>query len=340
MQQSLQETAMSQSPRNIPEYLQQLRDALRGADPALVQDALYDAEDHLRSEMAARPGVDEAALLREVASSYGAPAEVAEIYTAREQQVELALHTRTPLQQAVVATATPTAPGAVGVPAPAARVVAAGPIAQASASRRFFGVVLEPRTYGALFFMLLALPIGIFHFTWAVTGVSLSIGLAILIIGIPFVIAFAATIYALSLVEGRLIEALLGERMPRRAAPPPREATMGERIKAVLSDGRTWSTLLYMVLRLPLGIAYFTVTVALLATALGLVLGSIMQIADAFGLLWISGNVNFGLPGWTAPLVLALGVLLFFATLHVARGLGRMHAAIAKSMLVRLPREG
>ena len=33
-----------QTPRTIPEYLEQLRAALGGADPALVQDALYDAE--------------------------------------------------------------------------------------------------------------------------------------------------------------------------------------------------------------------------------------------------------------------------------------------------------
>jgi hypothetical protein len=32
-------------PRTIAEYLDQLRAALAGADPALVQDALYDAEE-------------------------------------------------------------------------------------------------------------------------------------------------------------------------------------------------------------------------------------------------------------------------------------------------------
>src|SRR3546814_16957995 len=40
-------------PTTIAEYLDQLRRALAGADPALVQDALYDAEEYLRSEMAA-----------------------------------------------------------------------------------------------------------------------------------------------------------------------------------------------------------------------------------------------------------------------------------------------
>ena len=41
-------------PTTIPQYLAQLRAALEGADPAMVQDALYDAEEYLRSELAAQ----------------------------------------------------------------------------------------------------------------------------------------------------------------------------------------------------------------------------------------------------------------------------------------------
>src|SRR6185437_9367531 len=39
------------TPSSIAEYLDQLRSALGDADPALIQDALYDAEEHLRGEM-------------------------------------------------------------------------------------------------------------------------------------------------------------------------------------------------------------------------------------------------------------------------------------------------
>ena len=40
------------APRSIDEYLKQLRAALEGQDPALIQDALYDAEEYLRAEVA------------------------------------------------------------------------------------------------------------------------------------------------------------------------------------------------------------------------------------------------------------------------------------------------
>ena len=66
-------------PVSIDHYLSQLRDTLRGADPALVQDALYDAEEYLRAEVAANSGRTEADTLELIASTYGAPEEVADV---------------------------------------------------------------------------------------------------------------------------------------------------------------------------------------------------------------------------------------------------------------------
>ena len=48
------------APRSIEQYLAALRVALAGEDPALVQDALYDAEEYLRAEVAANAGGSEA----------------------------------------------------------------------------------------------------------------------------------------------------------------------------------------------------------------------------------------------------------------------------------------
>src|SRR5438552_16554582 len=187
-------------PTTIPQYLRQVRAALGAADPALIQDALYDAEEHLRSELAENPGLDEATVIAKVATSYGSPEEVAAIYLETEGRVARAL--RTP-------------------PAPPRR----------SLLGRFFGVAADPRTYAALFYMLLSLATGIFYFTWAVTGASLSAGLFIFIIGIPFMILFLGTVRVLSLVEGRIVEVMLGVRMPRRPVYADRDKPIMERIK-------------------------------------------------------------------------------------------------------------
>ncbi len=292
-------------PRTIPEYLDQLRAALAGADPALLQDALYDAEEHLRSELAEHPQRDEAEVLAEVASSYGAPEEVADIYRDTEVRVDRALRA-------------PPAPVRESLPA------------------RFFGVIADPRTYGALFYMLLSLATGIFYFTWVVTGTALSAGLAILIIGIPFLVLFLGSVRMLSLLEGRIVEVMLGERMPRRPVYQERELPLLARIKNMFTDPRTWSTAVYFVLMLPLGIVYFTVAVAGLAVSLSFIVSPM--------LLLVGANIHLSLGGdlfliqdepWSWPLVFIAGVLLLFATLHLARFVGKLHGRLAKHLLVK-----
>ena len=291
------------TPQTIAEYLQQLRAALAGADPAMIQDALYDAEEHLRSELAEHPEETEAAMLARVAGSYGAPQEVAEIYRDTEVRVQRALRPPRP---------------------PAPRGVLA----------RFFGVIADARSYGALFYMLLALATGIFYFTWAVTGLSLSAGLAVLIIGIPFIVLFFASVRVLALVEGRLVEVMLGVRMPRRPASSARGLPLLQRIGAMFTDPRTWGTLLYLLLMLPLGVVYFTLAITGLTLSVTLAAAPFVQ---GFGVpMTTVDGVAYFWPLWTLPFALLGGVLLFFVVLHMARGIGWLHGHLAKHLLVKL----
>jgi uncharacterized membrane protein len=301
------------APRSIDEYLKQLRAALAGQDPALIQDALYDAEEYLRAEVAAHPGKSEADVLELIASTYGAPEEVAAAYRDTEAKVKAALKT----------------------PVPAAATSASG-------WKRFFGVYLDPRSYTSLFYMLLALATGIVYFTIVVTGLSLSFGFAILIIGVPFFLAFIGIARVIALGEGRLLEAITGERMPRRPVHPGPPASWWRRIGDMLTDVRTWTTLAYLLIMLPLGIVYFTIAVIGLAGSAALIGTPLSLIAQHYA--WIDFSVNdhvfwYGEP-WSpdhplfASLVpLALGVLLLTVLLHLARGLVRVHARLAKSML-------
>jgi uncharacterized membrane protein len=298
-------------PTTIDAYLDALRAALGGADPALVQDALYDAEEFLRSELAENPGKSEAEVITKVASSYGAPDEVASIYRDTEYKVRRA----------------------IDPPKPTPRRSLLG---------RFFGVAADPHTYGAIFYMLLSMATGIFYFSFVTTGLSLSAGLAVLIIGIPFFLLFLGLSRVLSLVEGRIVETMLGVRMPRRPLYSDRSLGWMERIKEMLSDVRTWSTLLYLALMLPLGIIYFTLTVTGFALSFGFIAGPLLYLADSFGWLHASGRVDdihWGLlnlpPGLALPLLFVAGVVLLFAMMHLVRGAGRLHGAIAKQLLVR-----
>jgi uncharacterized membrane protein len=292
------------TPRTVEQYLDALRLALKGADPALVQDALYDAEEHLRAELGAHPGEAEGDVLARIVTSYGAPDEVAAAYRVSEATTQKAL--RTPI-----------------------------PRPRSSSFGRFFGIYADPRAYLSLLYMLLALVTGVAYFTFAATGLSLSLGLAILIIGVPFFLLFIGAARVVALVEGRIVETLLGTRMPRRPDYPDRETPFLRRIGAMLMDPRTWGTLLYLLLMLPLGVFYFTFVVVGLVLSLATMVAPVFVLLYHFGIVQIEGTVDVEYPHPALmPLISILGVLLLTMTLHLARGIGYLHGQLAKTLLV------
>jgi len=293
--------------RTIEGYLASLRSALAGADPALVQDALYDAEEYLR-DATAEQGGDAAAALTAAIEAYGSPEEVAAAYRDAELTVEAALRAPRP-----------------------ATSRSGNPVA------RFFGVIADPQAWGAFFYTLLALATGIIYFTIVVTGVSVTLGTLVLIIGIPMALLTLAVVRAVSFAEGRVVEGLLGVRMPRRprivSGTSDPGANLWTRIKAWLTDWRTWTTMLYMVLQLPLGILYFTITVTGLALSASLIGAPIWQVLADQPIARTLDYAYYVEP-WAMPLFVLAGVLGFFITLWVVKGIGMLHGQYAKTLLV------
>jgi len=298
----------------IQTYLDDLKSALKGADKATVQDALADAEEHLRtaleSEKTDQEDLAENEVIKGVIQTYGEAEEIAQAYLSWERDLPPALAATPAARRAAGSTHDKTYPG-------------------------FFGVFADPRAWGGLVFMLISLVTGILYFTWAVTGLSLSLGLMILIIGIPFAILFLLSVRGLSFLEGRLVEALLGERMPRRASFTDNSLGWMERLKQLLTGKSTWLGLLYMLLMLPLGIIYFTVMVTLIALAAGFIAAPIAAIVFNVPFEAISyGEVIWHLPDYLTPLIAVLGVLLATVTMHIARWTGKVHGKFAKALLV------
>jgi len=290
------------APRTVDDYLRQLRAALEGAPPALIQDALGDAEDYLREEVALDAYKPESEVVARVTRAFGMPDEVASEYRAVEQRFERRR--------------------AIGERKP---------------RRGFFSVALDPRAYGGLLYALVALPVGILYFTWVILGLSLSAGFAILIIGVPFTILFIASVRIIALMEGRIVELLLGKRMPRRLPSDETVQGLWPRIGAMLQDRRTWSTMFYMVLQLPLGITYFVISVVGLALSLSLVAAPFVEAISGRDLIQFG---NGGLDRFSqTPLGMAamivLGFLLFFIVLHLVRALTVLHARYAEATLVK-----
>lgn len=202
----------------------------------------------------------------------------------------------------------------------------------------FFEVLATRRAYTALLYLLLSLGTGIFAFTFTVTGISLSLGLAILVIGLPVLILFLAGSRLLAVGEVFLLKALVADAALSTPALLPSGSGWPARLRNLAGDPRTWTGLLYFLLRLPVGIAGFTLMTVLLAVGLGLLtvpLAHLLRLGPGFqpelgGLVWAGAH-----PILTAALCGLAGLALIPVALHLALLLGRFQVWLAGHLLVR-----
>lgn len=287
----------------IEDYLNAFREELKGSDRATIQDALSDAEDHLSTaldtELSEHPEETKEEAAKNIICMYGEPEEVAEHYRNVEKYT-------TPLISSKKRTG--------------------------HGSSAFFGVIADPSAWAALLYMILSLATGIIYFTWAVTGVSLSAGMLILIIGVPLAWLFFLSFRGLAFVEGRIVEALLGVRMPRRAVFVRKGKGWWGSVKGIFSTGSTWSSFIYLILMLPLGVLYFSVFITLVAVSFALITDPVFELilkipVFDFPEVWWT-------PVWLMPIAVIAGVVLFLSTLHLAKMTGRFQGRLARTMLV------
>lgn len=291
---------------SIETYLNELKIALTGSDAATIQDALADAEEHLRSAVAglqlAQPELSDSEAYERAAEQYGSPAETAAAYAEIERRTSTGWGTRSARKPE-------------------------------SVLRRFFGIYDDPHAWGTLLYMLISLVTGIVYFTWVVTGLSLSLSLSLFIFGLPLAILFLLSVRGLALLEGRLVEALLGERMPRRRLFEDSGMKWLERLKMLLTDRHTWLAMLYLVVQQLLGIVYFTLVVTFFSLSLAFMALPLLQSILNQGVLTI-GTRQYFLPAWAFPLVVLFGFLLWTAFMHLGKSVGLLHRRYAKAMLV------
>lgn len=290
--------------KTVEEYLGALKNEMRDADSALVQDAQADAREHLSTALAvaceAAPEASEADALKKIIEEYGTPEETASAYKEVERRTSPALKQT---------------------------------VKPRSVLGRFFGVYTDPRAWGALLYMLIAFVTGVFYLTWAVTGVSVSVSFLIFIFGFPFALLFLLSVRGLALLEGRLVEALLGVRMPRRPLFSHQDMKWFDRLKALLTDKATWLMLIYMIVQFVLGTAYFVVIVTVLSISLSFIAIPILQAWLGQGVI-NNNDMRYFLPTWSYPLLVLIGFLLWTTFMNIARSIGQLHGKMAKWLLV------
>jgi hypothetical protein len=199
---------------------------------------------------------------------------------------------------------------------------------------RYFGVISDPRAWGASLYAVISLMTGMIYGLWFLFGASMTIVTLLLIIGIPVTGLFLLSVRGIALMEGRIIEALLAVRMPRKPLFVSRELGWKDKFKSLISDSHTWKSLVYMILQFPLGLIYGGITFILFTLSLKAILYPLLD--GVFGRPLITlGDQAFHTSPWLFPVVTIVGLLLFVIPLHFAKLVGNIHGRYAKSLLVK-----
>ncbi len=323
----------------IRTYLAQLGAELAECDAALRHDALIDAESHLRA--AVRSGASPERAIDE----YGTPAEVARAYRGADDAPS-------PWRGEPSGAPAATEASALRPDAPSAT----------AARRRGFralpviGIWAQPAAWGAiLYFGFVGFVLATAYFVWSVGVGSLALGLLPTLLGLPIFVALLGSARALCLFEGRVVQALLGVRMPRRTQPVEGAESVGfwRRIWCWLRDVRSWLSLAYLLGNFPVSVAAFAVTVALFATGVAMTVAPVLSLlglpiasTDAgddvtIQFLWHrlspDADGNVWLPVAAAPWSIIAGLALLTATLWLARGLGWVYGHVVQAIQVARP---
>jgi hypothetical protein len=197
---------------------------------------------------------------------------------------------------------------------------------------QFLRAPFHARSYTGLIYLMLSMPLGIFYFTFLATSLSVGIGLLVTVIGLP---VLGLTVWAswwLAALERQMAIGLLGAEVPPMG-PTPFQSGRGFRydLEEFLSNRVTWTGMLFLGLKLPLGVLSFAMTVTLIAVSTSFLLVpfvyplSLIE-TDSVILWWVDS------PG-EAALCFLIGLFLAYASLLILNGLAAVWKMLAVATL-------
>ncbi|WP_407355556.1 sensor domain-containing protein [Methanolobus sp. WCC5] len=189
--------------------------------------------------------------------------------------------------------------------------------------REFINVVFEKQTYMNILYLLFSFPLGTAYFIFLATGLSLGFGLLIMWIGIPVLILVFLAWWEIASFERQMAIWLLGIDIPSMSLKPVGEKSILSRAICRIKSPVTWKSLLFLLIKFPLGI-FSLVTMAFLSV---LTLWMLMN-----PVIYILGNGPAGT--FQESLLLSIsGIFVGIASLHVLNMLASLTGAFAKKML-------
>jgi uncharacterized membrane protein len=293
--------------KSVNEYLDQLKQELKGCDSALIQDALSDAEEHLRTALASakkeNPGISEEEALGPIIDKYGSPDEIVSAYKEIESRISPSLTSSVPQRDR-------------------------------SPLTKFLCIYGDSQAWAAALYLVFSVVTGSIFGLWTLFGAGLSLVTLILIIGLPLLGLYLLSLRGIALIEGRIVEALLGVRMPRKPIFIQRGLSLSKKLKVLFTESLTWKIFIYLITRFPLGFVYSIGLLTLIAFSIKFMTYPVLGPVFNRSLITL-GGYKYYTSVYSYPVVSLAGFLLFTLVLHLAKLVGKIHGRYAKFMLVR-----
>lgn len=198
--------------------------------------------------------------------------------------------------------------------------------------RGFFEVVTAPQSYLNLLYLVLSLPLGVFYFAFLTSGLALGFGTLIIWVGVFILLAVLMASRGLTSLERSLAGTFLGTRLESHGRTPLAWEHPLRSLKVLLSDPGTWKGLLFLLLKLPLGIISFVLTVTLTALTLSLLLTPLaFTVIPVQFLAWRVSSAE------AAVALLALGLLIGILSLHLLNAIASAWRALVSALLRTSP---
>ncbi len=124
--------------------------------------------------------------------------------------------------------------------------------------------IYKSTTVSSIVYLLLSMPLGILYFTITVVGLSVGLGTLVIWIGLPILFGTFVVIRGMAAIERRLVVTLLRFPLPyTQHRQRETRRTFIQYVKDMLRDPLTWTSTIYMLIKLPLGILSFTLALVL-----------------------------------------------------------------------------
>jgi hypothetical protein len=192
--------------------------------------------------------------------------------------------------------------------------------------------------------LIVELPLATFSFTFVVTVLAVGVSLAWTLVGLPILVAALIVSRSLTRLECGLAARLSGREMPRVDVMATPTGGFWHRLIAVLKDGESWKTVVFLLVRFPLATAAFSIAISLVSAALWAMAQPLTApLMAAVGAPQTYGSWRVDTV-WEGMLFVPGGILLLFLSLHAVNGLvwlmaGSIHWMIGRIGHLRMRRE-